>query len=105
MRTVELPLMTPTRTRSREDDSRRPSLPGIAERADNGPLLRFDPPEQSIDIGTSSESGLDDKSVEGDPNDISEIDAILETEDDVAEARVNRKVCTVSFHSSRTGLD
>jgi hypothetical protein len=99
MRTVELPMMTPTRTRSREDPIRRPSLLGSGSgRVDNGALLSFDEPEQISDETAVGSAGDQDKSVEGEPQDISEIDILLDTEDDVAEARVNRKV---SKHSCR----
>jgi hypothetical protein len=104
MRTVDLPMMTPTRTRSREDPDpvRRPSLPGrVIERLDNGALLQFDEPEQGQLSGTTAvEDGaaVDDKSIDGvDPNDISEIDGMLDVEEDVMEARVNRKVCPMTF--------
>jgi len=93
MRTVELPMMTPTRTRSREDPIRRPSLLGSGSgRVDDGALLSFDEPEQISDETAVGSAGDQDKSVEGEPQDISEIDILLDTEDDVAEARVNRKV-------------
>ena len=99
MRTVDLPMMTPTRTRSREDPIRRPSLPGrVIGSLDHGALLQFDEPEQAqLSGSTAVEDGpaVDDKSVEGvDPNDISEIDGMLDVEEDVTEARVNRKVCS-----------
>jgi len=59
---------------------------------DNGALLSFDEPEQISDETAIGSAGDQDKSVEGEPQDISEIDILLDTEDDVAEARVNRKV-------------
>lgn len=104
MRTVELPMMTPTRTRSREDPIRRASLPGrVIGSLDHGALLQFDEPEQAqLSGSTAVEEGpaVNDKSVEEvDPNDISEIDGMLDVEEDVTEARVNRKVCTTKvFH-------
>lgn len=98
MRTVDLPTMTPTRTRSREDSSRRPSLLGsVISGDDGGPLLRFDEPEQRNDETVVDSTRSHDKLVEGEPQDISEIDILLDTEDDVAEARVNRKVCQAVF--------
>jgi hypothetical protein len=59
---------------------------------DDGALLSFDEPEQTSDETAVGSAGDKDKSVEGEPQDISEIDILLDTEDDVAEARVNRKV-------------
>ena len=59
---------------------------------DDGALLSFDEPEQISDETAVGSAGDQDKSVEGEPQDISEIDILLDTEDDVAEARVNRKV-------------
>lgn len=92
MRTVDLPMMTPTRTRSREDPIRRPSLLGSGTgRVDDGGLLNFDGPERTSDDTVVGSSGDQDKSIEGE-QDISEIDILLDTEDDVVEARVNRKV-------------
>ena len=104
MRTVDLPMMTPTRTRSREDPIRRPSLPGrVIGSLDHGALLQFDEPEQAQLSGSTAVedgAGADDKSVEEvDPNDINEVDGLLDVEEDVTEARVNRKVCTTkAFH-------
>jgi hypothetical protein len=100
MRTVDLPMMTPTRTRSREDPIRRPSLLGPAVGRDDGALLSFDEPEQISDETAVGSAGDQDKSVEGEPQDISEIDVLLDAEDDVVEARVNRKVSSAEVYFS-----
>lgn len=103
MRTVDLPLMTPTR--SREDDSRRPSLSGIQEYPSTGQgvLLQFDEVqeghgelvarssakvEEPAEIDSGAEEGR--SRVE---DEIDEVDLALETTEDVKEAKTNRKVC------------
>lgn len=71
--------------------------------------MQFDEPEQAqLSGSTAVEDGpaVHDKSVEGvDPNDISEIDGMLDVEEDVTEARVNRKVCTTKVFHIIMGAD
>lgn len=104
MRTVDLPLMTPTR--SREDDSRRPSLPGPGRQeftATQGVLLQFDRPERDRLSGSTTVDEVADTSldvVEGlikDSDEVDEVDIPLETEEDVKEARINRKAGRSTF--------
>lgn len=114
MRTVELPLMTPTR--SREDECRRPSLGGIQEYVSTGQgvLLQFEQSQfEQAQAGqgrlsgstTVEEPGEMDTSVEeGKSREVDEIDEVdlgLETEEDVKEAKTNRKVCLSLATSTR----
>lgn len=105
MRTVDLPLMTPTRTRSREDESRRPSLPGVREFSGaQGFLLDFDDSSGSSRLSTAvvanggddtalhKQNGIDGVRAEEAKKADDEDDIPLETEEDVKEAKVNRKV-------------
>jgi hypothetical protein len=94
VRTIDLPMMTPTR--SREDPARRPSLPlRVSAPFEHG--LDFDTEGGGI-TGTSGSSEGEHggetlgNSVDGtEPQDISEVDILLEDED-VVEAKINRKV-------------
>ena len=125
MRTVELPLMTPTR--SREDISRRPSLGGLLDYTamghghgqGQGVLLQFEQLDQAqaqpgqvassglsggqvtlsgsttvaepaeIDLG---EDGQEEEGKSRVEDEIDEVELALETEEDVKEAKTNRKV-------------